>query len=121
MTHRPPVSGEPSTEAGRYLLRQFYPAGNRLPVLEDEMRRDILAIEAEAAQDWRAAYENLKAEQVAEARAAPPPLDVEALQQAMTEAGLGVPYHDADPVTRSHAEEVAYLYLARLTSKEERP
>ena len=87
----PPAPTEPTTEAGQFLRNGLEALG----FSEEEANEAILAIEAEA-------------------RA--PALDVEALKEAMIEAGLGVPYHDADPIEREHAEEVAYLYAARLTA-----
>jgi len=133
MTARPPVSGEPPdrpstaeprTEAGRELdsyMRAVWPEAD-----SDLYRTLILDIEAEAS-DTAVSEATLEAIRLhRETRATPTALDVEALQEAMAEAGLGVPItealralHDAyyaiptgEPTTEQVMEKLPDLYSA---------
>jgi len=122
MTDRPPVSGEPSTEAGRRLLEDLNISGIHTPAVKQR----ILAIEAEARKIGDVERVLLFEAGVAdaEARATPPSLDVSALSLAFDWHSGPARASDNIAHDRGHHggecwEQIAAEYV-RLTSKEER-
>jgi len=104
---RPPVSGEPSTEALRESARR-------------RLRNDLTDIRDTSTDGWARTKADTLLRVVldaalAEARATPPSLDVERLRQAIDNFITSQTGFDVDD-----AEAIAAEY-ARLTSKEERP
>jgi hypothetical protein len=104
VTIRPPVSGEPRTEAGRALAAEF-PVLLRDRLAGEHVLERILAIESEA-------------------RATPPSLDVETVARAAHDSwpkpGCTAAIHDHNWGPDSFYGDFAAGLLSRLTSKEER-
>lgn len=103
-----PVSGEPSTEATNRLRQWFIDKGHPGPLaVFEKALQEAASAECEA---WLSeGYHR------SEARATPPPLDVERLRRAIDNFITSQTGFDVDD-----AEAIAAEY-ARLTSKEEQP